>query len=128
MYFAYELSGMLTFRQKKGAASPPLLRKESFFPTVHPANDMGGYNSILHLVGGYNSILHLDMRGGRSYAEAARGPGHPEIESNGYDAVRAGGPARQLWEQVREVEEKLAEQQSNTETRKELEKMKVLLR
>ena len=117
MYFAYELSGMLTFRQKKGAASPPLLRKESFFPTVHPANDMGGYNSI----------LHLDMRGGRSYAEAARGPGHPEIESNGYDAVRAGGPARQLWEQVREVEEKLAEQQSNTDTRKELEKMKVLL-
>ena len=109
---------MLTFRQKKGAASPPLLQKERFFPTVYPINDMGGYNSM----------LHLDMRGGRSYAEAARGPGHPEFEFNGDDAVEAGGSARQLWEQVREVEEELAEQQSNTETRKELEKMKVILR
>ena len=40
-------------------------------------------NAARLLAGGVNiqdSMLHLDMRGGRSYAEAARGPGHPEFE------------------------------------------------
>ena len=78
--------------------------------------------------GGRSSVPDREMRGGQSYAEAAKGPGHPEIKSNGDDAVRSGEPAPQLREQVREVQEKPAEQQSNTETRKELEKMKVLLR